>query len=175
MTIMMILLNFNFDFLPKYRWVWEASSNTRKCLSSNFYDTDKLVKKKLGCASYFQPACQYLEIKGRTLTRIWTITSQTFCQYTYDVIHYHKISVSLLDTKKFPCSVIGSLYGRLLLTYIFIEGDACTVPKYRSDVLYKHGPIRQACEKQSSHISQLTVKSEQARSIGRFHVTSSWY
>ena len=33
-------------------------------------NTDKLIKKKLGCASYFQPACLYLEIRGRTLTRV---------------------------------------------------------------------------------------------------------
>ena len=29
--------------------------------------------KKLGCTLYFQPACLYLEIRGRTLTRVWTI------------------------------------------------------------------------------------------------------
>ena len=30
-----------------------------------------------GCASYVQPACLYLEIRGRTLTRVWTIASTT--------------------------------------------------------------------------------------------------
>ena len=30
--------------------------------------------KKLGCAPYVQPTCLYLEIRGRTLTRVWTIT-----------------------------------------------------------------------------------------------------
>ena len=32
-----------------------------------FLNTDKLVKKKLGRTSHFQPACLYLEIRGRTL------------------------------------------------------------------------------------------------------------
>ena len=32
-------------------------------------------KKKLGFALCFQPACLYLEIRGRTLSRVWTITS----------------------------------------------------------------------------------------------------
>ena len=38
-----------------------------------FLNTDKLVKKKIVCASYFQPTCPYLEIIGRTLTCVWTL------------------------------------------------------------------------------------------------------
>ena len=39
-------------------------------------------EKKLGCASYFQPACLYFEIRGRTLTRVWTITSKTVVDFS---------------------------------------------------------------------------------------------
>ena len=39
---------------------------------------------KVGCASYFQPACLYLEIRGRTLTRVWTIT-----WYIYWIVSYY--------------------------------------------------------------------------------------
>ena len=65
--------NCNLDFLPKYRWVWEASSNTRKCSFSDFWIQTSWLKK-LGCASYFQPVCLYLEIRVGTLTCVWTIT-----------------------------------------------------------------------------------------------------
>ena len=66
--------NLNLDRLPKYRWVWEASSNTRKCSSYDFEIQTRWFKK-LRYASYSQPDCLYLEIRGRTLIRVWTITS----------------------------------------------------------------------------------------------------
>ena len=35
-----------------------------------FLNNSKLVKKKLGCASFFQPTSRYLEIGGNTLPRV---------------------------------------------------------------------------------------------------------
>ena len=40
-----------------------------------FPDTSKLVKKRKGCASFFQPTSR-LKIRGNTLPRVWYITSQ---------------------------------------------------------------------------------------------------
>ena len=36
-------------------------------------------RKNSAAPSYFQPACLYLEIRGRTLSRVWTITYK-LCQ-----------------------------------------------------------------------------------------------
>ena len=35
-----------------------------------FPNTSKLVKKKLGCASFFQPTSRCLEVGGNTLPRV---------------------------------------------------------------------------------------------------------
>ena len=47
------------DLLSKYGWVWEASSNTRKC---SFLNVNKLVKKIWLRFVYFKPACLYLGV-----------------------------------------------------------------------------------------------------------------
>ena len=56
-----------------FRSKWKHS----KVLISWFLNTDKLVKKT-SRALYFQPASLYLEIRGRTLAPVWTITSKMF-------------------------------------------------------------------------------------------------
>ena len=45
-------MNFCFEFLQELWMLWEAISNTRKSVI-RYPNTSKLVKKKLGCASFF--------------------------------------------------------------------------------------------------------------------------
>ena len=60
--------------------LWEAISNTRKSVSRDI-QTLKLVKKKLGCASFFQPASQCLDTWWNTLPRVWYITSNIWMMF----------------------------------------------------------------------------------------------
>ena len=56
--------------------IWEAISNTQKCVSSDM-QTRRSRLNKTGCASFFQPTSQCLDIWWNTPSRVWYITYPT--------------------------------------------------------------------------------------------------
>ena len=64
-----------------------------------FLNTDKLVKKKIVCASYFQPTCPYLEILRRTLTRIWTLHKDVQIKLILLTLNFSLLKTSVLSSK----------------------------------------------------------------------------
>lgn len=57
-----------------------------------FPNTLKLVKKKLGCASFFQPTSLCLEITENALPHVWSITWNT-CIYN---LSFRKVPINLV-------------------------------------------------------------------------------
>ena len=64
------------NFLQDLSIIWEAISNTQKCVSSDI-QTPWSRLKKLGCTSFFQPTSQCLDIWWNTPSRVWCNISNT--------------------------------------------------------------------------------------------------
>ena len=124
-------MNFCLEFLQEFSIVWEAISNTRKSVSSNF-QTPRSWLKKLGCASFFQPTSRCLEIGGNTLPRLWSITSKTskFVKNTplrvvfstlFSVFDVMKHSVSCLIYYVKPVIIIGEIQSKSSPNFMTIK------------------------------------------------------
>ena len=88
---MIIIFRNQKKITDKFFWLWsrltlknmdefEKQVQTLQSVHPPISKYRQAVKKKLGCVSYFQPACLYREIRGRTLKAVfeWCVFLRRF-------------------------------------------------------------------------------------------------